>query len=237
MAETAQFQLPLIAPSQAQKHVTVNEALSVLDCVSQLRVLSASVSVPPAMGAEGDAFLVPVGATDAWAGFDGQLAVRVNGGWRFVTPKTGWQCFNVETGTNLLFDGTEWLDSTLVATVNGSATTYEIVEVDVALTAGATVTTQPIIPQNALVTGVTARVLSPITGSLASWQLGVPGFADRYGSGLGLQLNSYALGLTGSPVAYYAPEAILLTASGGDFAGGSVRLAVHLVRLVPPRPA
>ena len=36
MARTAQLDLPLVAPSQAQKHVTVNEALARLDAVAQL---------------------------------------------------------------------------------------------------------------------------------------------------------------------------------------------------------
>ena len=208
MSETAQFQLPLIAPSQAQKHVTVNEALSILDCVAQLRVLSGTMTTPPATGTEGDAYLVPAGATDAWSGEDGRLAVHVNGGWRFVTPKTGWQCFNTETGTNLLFDGTAWLDSTLVATVNGSATTYEIIEFDHDLVAGATNTTAAVIPQNGLVTGVTARVTAPLTGSLSSWQLGVQSSANQVRKRVGIAaqfLRSWAYGIAGRLLRGRAP--------------------------------
>ena len=35
MASTAQLALPLVAPAQAQKHVTVNEALARLDAAAQ----------------------------------------------------------------------------------------------------------------------------------------------------------------------------------------------------------
>ena len=36
MAKTAQLDLPLVMPAQAQKHVTVNEALARLDAAAQL---------------------------------------------------------------------------------------------------------------------------------------------------------------------------------------------------------
>ena len=39
--------LPLIQPSQAQKHVTHNEALRILDAVVQLVVIAADQSGPP----------------------------------------------------------------------------------------------------------------------------------------------------------------------------------------------
>lgn len=236
MAETSQFELPLLASAQAQKHVTVNEALAVLDCVAQLRLLSATIATPPTDVVDGDAYMLPLGADGAWAGMDGKLAIAVNGGWRFLTPKAGWQSFNTETGTHQLYDGTDWLDSTLAATPSGTATEFQIVELDHQITAGSSNVTAPIIPAQSVVTGVTARVSETITGTLSSWQMGVPGGLDRYGTGFGLPLNSFALGLTGSPLAYYSDTGIELTADGGDFSGGTIRIAVHYMRLVPPRP-
>ena len=236
MAETSQFALPLLASAQAQKHVTVNEALSVLDCVAQLRLQSTTVASPPLEVVDGDAYMLPLGSDGAWSGMDGQLAIAVNGGWRFLTPKAGWQSFNTETGTHQLFDGTAWLDSTLAATPSGTATEFQIAELDHVIGAGSSSTTVPIIPANSVVTGVTARVTDAITGTLTSWQSGAGDSGNRYGSGFGLPLNSFALGLTGSPLAYYEDTPLRLTAIGGDFAGGAVRIAVHYVRLVPPRP-
>ena len=237
MAETSQFQLPLVSAAQAQKHVTVNEALALLDCVAQLRVLSSTLSAPPAAVAEGDAFLVPVGASDDWFGLDGRIAVAVNGGWRSIAPKAGWQCFNVETGTHMLFDGTGWLDSTLAATPTGAATSFLISELDFVIEAGASLTTAAIIPANSQVIGLSARVIEGVTGTLSAWQLGVPGATNRYGSGLGLSMNSYALGLSGAPVTYYEDTPAELTAEGGDFATGTIRIAAHYMQISPPRPA
>jgi len=235
MAETSQFGLPLLAAAQAQKHITVNEALAVIDAVAQLRFLSASLASPPNGAVDGDAYVVAPGATGDWFGEDGNLAISTNGFWRFVTPKAGWQGFNVETGSNQLFDGTSWLDSTLAATLNGTATIHQIAEFDHALAAGPTSTTSFFIPQNSVVTGVTGRVITAITGALTDWELGVAGSTTRYGAGIGLLQNSYVLGLTGTPTAYYADTPLELTASGGDFAGGMVRLAIHYSQIVPPR--
>ena len=82
MARTAQLDLPLVMPAQAQKHVTVNEALARLDAAAQLRVISSLLSTPPASACDGQSYLVPAGATGEWAGHRaGRIAVWSNGGW------------------------------------------------------------------------------------------------------------------------------------------------------------
>ena len=48
MTTSENLDLPYIMPSQAQKHVTHNEAIRALDAILQLTVLSRSVSSPPA---------------------------------------------------------------------------------------------------------------------------------------------------------------------------------------------
>jgi hypothetical protein len=78
--------------------------------------------------------------------------------------------------------------------------------------------------------------VTALTGpGLAGWRIGVSGSDNRYGSGLGVAEGSYLLGLSGSPVTYYADTQLVLTAEGGSFAGGRIRLALHVVQLVPPR--
>ena len=62
-----------------------------------------------------------------------------------------------------------------------------------------------------------------------------PEYGPRYGSGLGSEVNSYLVGLSGAPVTYYAPTPLLITAEGGSFASGQIRLAVHVACLIPPR--
>jgi hypothetical protein len=93
----------------------------------------------------------------------------------------------------------------------------------------------PFIPDKAIVLGVTARVTVGITGA-TTWSLGVTGSPDRYGSGFGASLNAFSHGVTGSPLAYFGGSSLLLTAAGGNFTSGGVRIAAHYFDLSPPRP-
>jgi len=86
-----------------------------------------------------------------------------------------------------------------------------------------------------MVIGVTARVIADITGAgVTGWRLGVAGADDRYGSSIGLAKDSVLNGVTGAPVAYYADTPLLISAEGGAFDGGQVRLAAHYILLTPP---
>jgi hypothetical protein len=236
MTETARLSLPLLAPSQAQKHVTVNEALGRLDAAVQLSVLSRALAMPPGTAQDGDTYLVAPGGVNDWTGHDGQIAVRQNGGWVFLLPAAGWRAFVADESATLMHDGADWADGAVAVAPSGAALGFGVHEFDHALTAGATSLTAPELPANAVVFGVTGRVLSDITGGLTSWRLGVSGSDDRYGSGIGALEGAWLRGLTGTPLAYYAPTELLLTAEGATFdGGGSVRLAVHYARIGLPR--
>lgn len=100
--------LPLILPNQAQKHVTHNEALAALDVIVQLAVISRSQTVPPALAVPGDRHIVPAGATLAWAGKAGQVAVMTAAGWQFHAPRPGWQAQVLAEGQAAVFDGLVW---------------------------------------------------------------------------------------------------------------------------------
>jgi hypothetical protein len=100
--------LPLIQPAQAQKHVTHNEALRLLDVLVQPAVASRSTATPPADPAPGARFIVPAGALGAWAGQDGSIAFAEGGGWAHLVPLPGWQAWVADEGADALFDGTAW---------------------------------------------------------------------------------------------------------------------------------
>lgn len=95
---TVVLALPLIQPAQAQKHVTHNEAMRLLDLIVQLSVESRSLTVPPASPAEAERHIVPTGATGAWAGQAGRIAVQTQGAWEFLEPAEGWQAFVRDEG-------------------------------------------------------------------------------------------------------------------------------------------
>lgn len=235
MAETNRLSLPLIAPSQAQKHVTVNEALARLDALTQITLTSVGDAVPPTAPEEGDVHAVGLGAEGVWAGQDGALAVFLNNGWAFVAPRPGWRGWSAGAGTSVTFDGADWVAGAGALTANGAGFVHRSVELEHALSAGATSVVSGALPADAIVYGVTGRVLSDI-GGVGTIALGVSGSADRYGSGFGPAAGSWLRGLTGSPLTYYSATDLVLTASGGPFDGtGVIRLAVHFAELTLPR--
>ncbi|MEQ1900020.1 MAG: DUF2793 domain-containing protein [Devosia sp.] len=92
MSVTARLALPYIAPQQAQKQVTYNEAMALLDLLVQPAVKSRSVAAPPASPGGGDGYIVAPAATGLWTGHDGDLAVWL-GAWEFRSPGNGWLAF------------------------------------------------------------------------------------------------------------------------------------------------
>lgn len=111
MTDTARLDLPLLDGAQAQKHVTLNEALTRLDAIVQASVLDRDRTAPPAEPADGDAHLVASGATGAWAGMDGRLAARFDGAWRFLQARPGWLVWVATEGRLILRGETDWLDA------------------------------------------------------------------------------------------------------------------------------
>lgn len=101
--------LPYILPSQAQKHVTHNEALRQLDAIVQLVVISAHLTVPPAAAIPGERYIVGPSATGDWSGQDGAIAVAETGGWIFYGAQPGWRAEDLSTNTQIRFNGTEWI--------------------------------------------------------------------------------------------------------------------------------
>ena len=235
MTDTPRMSLPLLAPAQAQKHVTVNEALARLDALAQLTLASATTPTPPAAAPDGAVYAVPPGAVNDWAGQAGMLALATGGGWVFVPPRRGWRALVVDTGATATWDGADWRAGAATLPPSNAAMSIESHEVDVVLSAGTAVTTPVVIPARALLFGVTGRVIAAITGTASTWDLGVAGDTGRFGTGLGTGLNAWVNGPV-SPVVYWTPTPLEITAQGGDFAGGTLRLVVHVAALSLPDP-
>lgn len=101
--------LPLIAPSQAMKHITHNEALMRLDAITQLSVVSLGTTTPPASPVAGACYGIGAAAQGDWAGHDGALTSFFDGGWHFVTPQAGWRLWNLDTTQLMVFSGGVWM--------------------------------------------------------------------------------------------------------------------------------
>jgi hypothetical protein len=110
MTDTPNLGLPFIEGSQAQKHVTHNEALRILDAAIQVAVLDLTRTAPPSSPAEGERHVVAAGATGAWAGQANAIATWQDGAWAFLVPRTGWCIWSVADNVVFVFDGTHWRD-------------------------------------------------------------------------------------------------------------------------------
>ncbi|WP_299358160.1 DUF2793 domain-containing protein [uncultured Paracoccus sp.] len=231
---TARCGLPLLQPAQAQKHVTVNDALMRLDGLVNLVLESVTRAAPPDEVADGLSWGIPASATGAWQGRGGQVAIAANGGWVFAIPRAGQRGFVRDAGLTAVHDGAGWVRGTLTLGAYGSALCAGMAEAEVVTEGGTIVDSGLIIPAAAMVIGCTARVVEAIGGTLQSWALGTAGATDRFGSGLGLAQGSWARGMLSQPMTYWDPASLMLTAAGGSFGGGRVRVAAHWLELRLP---
>jgi len=111
MQQTPLLKLPMIMPSQAQKHVTHNEALMLVDAVAQLAVIDRFLATPPVSPTEGDRYIVPPSAVGEWTGRETEVAVWTDGAWRYLEPNSGWRCWAEGDNAELVFDGSAWIDA------------------------------------------------------------------------------------------------------------------------------
>lgn len=88
---TTHLLLPYILAAQAQKHVTHNEALRILDGLVQLSVIDRNVTSPPGSPVDGDRYIVASSAIGYWAGWDLNIALWTNGAWLRLPPRIGWR--------------------------------------------------------------------------------------------------------------------------------------------------
>ncbi|CAN5418394.1 DUF2793 domain-containing protein [soil metagenome] len=233
---TPRLSLPYVAAGQAQKHITVNEAFARLDGLVQLAVESRALAAQPATPTDGALHILPVAATGAfWSGKAAGLLVRFEAGaWEVLTPAAGWQAWVKDEGHAVVFDGVAWTPLaasfravTAARSPFGANTRFEILEQEVTLSGASTATTV-VIPNRAIVLGVSTRTSVAVTGA-TSYSCGVAGDVAKFGSALSVAKNASNVGVVG-PTAYYADTAVVITAIGGSFTGGKVRVAIHVMR-------
>jgi Protein of unknown function (DUF2793) len=108
MDTTGRLELPLIMPSQAQKHVTHNEALTLLDGIVHL-VITASGLLSPPPGAPADAvYFTGTPANGDWFDEGGKLALNTAAGWRFAAPVRGMLALFAADNSVRVFDAGNW---------------------------------------------------------------------------------------------------------------------------------
>ncbi|MEH3102173.1 MAG: DUF2793 domain-containing protein [Sphingomonas adhaesiva] len=105
---TVRLALPLLEAGQAQKEVTHNEALAVLDIAVQAVVQGGPVDQPPAAPAPGQCWLVGTAPQGPWAGRAGALAGWTDAGWRFAPAANGWRVWDAVANQPWRMTPTGW---------------------------------------------------------------------------------------------------------------------------------
>ncbi|MCF6367652.1 DUF2793 domain-containing protein [Rhizobium halophilum] len=106
---TPNLNLPFILPSQAQKHVTHNEALLTLDALVHLTI-AGEQAAPPSSAEDGAAFAVGPDPSAEWNGRQGHVATWQDGAWNFLLPREGWRAWFVSDLALKVFTGGQWRD-------------------------------------------------------------------------------------------------------------------------------
>jgi hypothetical protein len=242
---TTNLLLPFILAAQAQKHVTHNEALRLLDGLIHLSVLDRNLATPPGSPAEGVRYIVASGAIGAWSGWTGDIALWSDGAWVRLPARTGWVVWVQDESRVMVRNGAVWtpLDEAMgllaqAGSVDvalgalGGTTGMAVLEQTLSGLSSASVTSTIEIPDRAIVLGVSTRTVTTITGA-TSYDCGISGETTKFGGSLGVAAGSTNVGVIG-PQAFYADTPIVLTTQGGNFTGGSVRIAIHYLTLGVP---
>lgn len=109
MATTSHVQITLVEQAQAQKEVTVNQALLRIDALLNTGAIDKDLATPPASPAEGDVYIVAAAPTDAWDAHEDDIAYFANGGWQFITPNEGMILWVNDEDESYVWDGTAWV--------------------------------------------------------------------------------------------------------------------------------
>jgi hypothetical protein len=105
---SARLALPLLAAGQAQKEMTVNEALTRLDIAVQASVVAGGLDQPPVAPKAGQCWIVGEAPGGDWSGRAGMLAGWTRDGWRFIAPGEGMAVWAEVDGTSWRRVGGVW---------------------------------------------------------------------------------------------------------------------------------
>ncbi len=112
MTESNNIKAKFVSQSQAQKEVTINDAIAALDALQNRGAEDKDISTPPGSPAEGEVYIVGGSPTGAWDGKEKQIAY-FSTGWKFITPNEGLTIWVNDEDKMYSFDGADWVASSI----------------------------------------------------------------------------------------------------------------------------
>lgn len=116
MATSPRLELPLLSSGQAQKELTHNEALILIDLLVQTTCTDGPLQEPPPAPKIGELYLCASNASGAWAGKASCLALWTTSGWRFAKPFEGQRFSAMSDGLDWRYSEGKWLKGLVNAT-------------------------------------------------------------------------------------------------------------------------
>ena len=226
---TPKFSLPYLQSGQAQKHVTHNEALNLIDALLPGVVVSASTTSAPGSPAEGEAYIVPTGGVFGSVTV-GEMAVYSGGEWVEILASFGNRVLVLDEGRYRINAGSRgWIPGQTIGAFGGTLG-LRCIDFEVDLSGGGTqATVAAAIPARAIVLGVTTWIETNVTGP-DQIKVGISGELSKFGSFIWREAPSSNIGVVG-PFATYADTDLLVTAQDDAtaFTGGTVGLSVLII--------
>ena len=96
MPNSARYELPFLSAGQAQKELTHNEALALIDAGLHASAETIGATAPPSSHAPGQCWIVGTAPTGEWAGHAHALACWTEGGWRFLGARQGMRVWLID---------------------------------------------------------------------------------------------------------------------------------------------
>lgn len=110
MTTTTNLAMSLVQQNQAQKEVTVNEALTLLDAILNRGAVSLGDETPPGSPGNGDVYVLGASPTGDWATHGTDIA-WYQGTWRFIAPNEGMTLWVNDENKYYHWDGSAWDDA------------------------------------------------------------------------------------------------------------------------------
>jgi hypothetical protein len=172
------------------------------------------------------------GALSEWARWDQsatQMVIVRSGTNLNITNSAGGVVVTGAAGSALTYVGREFR----LSDSSGQRTTTLHAVTTLSGLSGATATATNLIPAGSVVIGVTVRVTTTITGA-TSFEIGDGTDPDRWGTTIavtsGTTTTNANTTITTVPI-YAAATSVVLTANGGNFTAGAVKVTVHYISL------
>lgn len=162
MATTSNYGITLVEQAQAQKEVTINQAITALDALVGNSVADKDLATPPGSPTPGIMYIIAASPTGAWAGKATQLTY-FDQIWRFIVPQTNQRVWVADENTHYRFNGTAWV---AISGGGGGSSSFD------AITSGTNTTATMVVDTGASITAsgsgtITATALpaSGLTGT------------------------------------------------------------------------